>query len=335
MKHLLFAVCLLLSAFSFTSCNKNDDDTDAIIGVWSGGAQFEGPPRSGAVTFTINNRAYVGLGWNGTDKFKDFWVYNPDNRSWRQIAPFPGVARYNAVAFAVGNKGYVGTGYDGANRLSDFYEYDPNANTWTKKKDFAGGARYSAVGLSIGDKGYVGTGYGTISGTVVGAANLKDFWEYNPSTDAWTQKASLFGNKRIGATAFTIGSYGYVLSGTDNGATLTDNEAYDPSTDTWTSMRSLTNNSTDGYDYSAVARNYGASFVVNGKGYVTAGEGSKVDCWEFNPEADTWTQKTNFPGAARTYAVGFGLGSTGYVATGSNGSTRLDDVWELAPDATE
>jgi len=334
MKHLLFAVCLLLSAFSFTSCKKDNDDTDAIIGVWSNGAQFEGAPRNGAVTFTINDRAYIGLGWNGTDKFKDFWVYNPDNRSWSQIAQFPGVARYNAVAFAVNGKGYVGTGYDGTNRLKDFYEYNPASNTWTKKADFAGGERFNAVGMAIGDKGYIGTGFGIANGTNF-AANQKDFWEYNPSSDSWTRKASLFGSKRIGAMAFAIGNAGYVVSGTDNSATLTDTEMYDPSTDAWTNMRSLTNNSTDGYDYSGVARNYGVSFVVNGKGYVTAGDGNKNDCWEFNPEAGTWTQKTSFAGAARTYGVGFGLGNTGYVATGANGSIRLDDVWEFAPDATE
>jgi len=333
MKHLLFAVCLLLSAFSFSSCNKDDDDTDAIVGVWSAGAQFEGPPRNGAVSFTIGNRAYVGLGWNGVDKYKDFWEYNPDNRTWRQLADFPGVARYQATAFAVNGKGYVGTGYDGTNRLNDFYEFDPAGNngkgSWTKKQNFGGSARYGAVGLSIGSKGYIGTGYD--------GANKKDFWEYNPGSDSWTQKASLFGNKRIGAMSFTIGNVGYIVSGTDNGINLTDNEAYDPNTDTWTTLRTLTNNTDEDYDYSRVARNNGVSFVVNGKGYVALGNTSTtnpIDCWEYNPDADTWTQKTDFTGSPRTYGVGFGLGNTGYVATGASGTTRLDDVWQLAPDET-
>ena len=325
MKHLLFAVCLLLSAFSFTSCNNDDDDdTDAIIGKWTNGAQFEGLPRSGAVSFTINNKAYVGLGWNGVDRYSDFWEYNPDNRSWRQLANFPGVGRYQAVAFSANGKGYVGTGYDGTNRLKDFYEYDPGSNTWTKKADFAGSGRYGAVALSIGDKGYVGTGSD--------GANKKDFWEYNPGSNTWTQKASLFGNKRIGATAFTLGNLGYIVSGTDNGVNLTSNEAYDPATDTWTSLRSL--NEQSDYNYSAVARYNAVSFAVNGKGYVTLGDAQRTDCWEYEPNADTWTQKTGFAGASRTYGVGFGLGNAGYVATGVTGNTRLDDVWQLAPDET-
>jgi N-acetylneuraminic acid mutarotase len=54
--------------------------------------------------------------------------------------------------------------------------------TWTKKADFGGGSRESGIGFSIGSKGYIGTGKNQ------GGNYTKDFWEYDPATNAWTQK---------------------------------------------------------------------------------------------------------------------------------------------------
>src|SRR5580765_6530695 len=55
-------------------------------------------------------------------------------------------------------------------------------NTWTQKTSFGGTERYGVVGFSIGSKGYMGTGFSNYN-------YYKDFWEYDPATDAWTQKA--------------------------------------------------------------------------------------------------------------------------------------------------
>src|SRR5205823_1893159 len=61
--------------------------------------------------------------------------------------------------------------------------------TWIKKAGFGGGGRAYIVGFSIGTKGYMGTGYD-------GSTSKKDFWEYDPATDAWTQKADFGGTAR-------------------------------------------------------------------------------------------------------------------------------------------
>jgi hypothetical protein len=64
---------------------------------------------------------------------------------------------------------------------------NPTANTWQQKADMAftqpngPKPRYSAVSFSIGSKGYIGTGYD--------GAYKNDFWEYDPATNVWTQKA--------------------------------------------------------------------------------------------------------------------------------------------------
>jgi len=50
-------------------------------------------------------------------------------------------------------------------------------DAWTQKADFGGTAREQAVGFFIGSKGYIGTGWDGIN-------VYKDFWEYDPATNA-------------------------------------------------------------------------------------------------------------------------------------------------------
>src|ERR1035437_7222403 len=86
-------------------------------------------------------------------------------------------------------------------------------NTWAQKNDMGytapngPTARYSAVGFSIGTKGYIGTGYD---------GSLKnDFWEYDPSSNTWIQKANFGGTARYFAVGFSIGTKGYIGTGYD------------------------------------------------------------------------------------------------------------------------
>src|ERR1044071_3179889 len=79
-------------------------------------------------------------------------------------------------------------------------------DTWVQKADFGGVSRASAVGFSINTKGYIGSGY-FYNGTL---HVFKDFWEYDPLTDSWTQKANLGGVARSGAIGFSIGNKGYI-----------------------------------------------------------------------------------------------------------------------------
>src|SRR4249919_3048148 len=62
--------------------------------------------------------------------------------------------------------------------------------------------RGSAVSFSIGNKGYIGTG-----------DSYNDFWEYDPATNVWTQKADFGGKGRDWATGFSIGNKGYIGTG--------------------------------------------------------------------------------------------------------------------------
>src|SRR5439155_21289105 len=74
-------------------------------------------------------------------------------------------------------------------------------NTWTQKAD-CGAFFNGAVGLNINGKGYVGL------------ASNKQLWQYDPVTNAWSQKANFPGKFRTGyGTGFTIAGKGYLGTG--------------------------------------------------------------------------------------------------------------------------
>lgn len=326
---IIFVFSILLLFVS--GCGKDSEEEEELIGNWIELSDFEGVPRSDAVAFSIGNKAYIGTGYDGSDRLNDFWEYNPELNNWTRKADFPGVPRNGAVGFGTDTKGYIGTGYDGIDKLKDFYEYDPATDTWDSIPDFGGTARYGAVAFSIDNKGYVSTGYD-------GNA-LKDLWEYNPSTNQWTKKISLGGGKRRDAVTFVIGDKAYICTGIDNAVYENDFWEYDPVADSWTRRCNITDVSDDDYDddYSSIIGINKVAFSINGKGYVaTGGEGTAgTVVWQYDPTSDLWELKTSLEASGRTEAVGFSIGNLGYVVTGRNGSYYFDDLWGFQPYAEQ
>lgn len=197
-KELLLLGLLFIPAL-LVSCS--DDDDDDLIGYWVRMSDFDGLARGEASGFTIGNKGYLIGGFNGnrnSTRMSDLWVYDMDMDAWTQLADCPGSARSGATAFAIEDKGYLGTGYNYTNEsgetyLNDFWEYDPASNVWTQKADFPGSARYDAVSFSVDGKGYIGAGYD--------GNYLKDFYSYDPQSNIWTQIVSIGGTKRRGHQA--------------------------------------------------------------------------------------------------------------------------------------
>lgn len=315
---LIFPILLL------TSCLNNEDD-DELLGNWLKGSDFEGVTRSGAISFTIGNFAYVGLGYDGDDYLKDFWRFDPTLNFWERVDTFPGIGRTGAVAFSIAGKGYIGTGYNGDLDIEfeDFWEFDPSASTgqmWQQKTDFMGSPRYNAVGFAIGEAGYIGTGYD--------GNYLKDFYKYAPSTDSWEQIVSLGGSKREDAVAFVINNKAYVGTGRSNGAYQFDFWEYDPNLKNWTAKLDI-----DEEDDYTVFRHGAVAFSLDGLGYIATGStGVNLGTvWQYDPDADTWEEMTALEGSARVDAVGFTVANRIYVTTGRSGSFRFDDLWEFRP----
>lgn len=324
-----FIVVLLVV---LASCSSSSDDETTTIGNWTKTTPFKGRPRSGAVSFTIGSKAYVGLGYDGDEYIQDFYVYDISLGYWETKQSFPGVARERAVAFSVNGKGYVGLGYNrdaDKEELGDVWEYNPDTDTWTQVAGFGGTARYNAIGFSIGSKAYVGTGYD-------GDKYNSDMWEFDVANNSWTEIASFPGEKIESGYSFVIGEKGYVAGGRNNGLYNTDFWEFDPSEMKWTKHTP----SSDAAYYSefvnAVERHDAVALTANNYAYVIGGFSTSgaVDnaVFQFDASNYTWNQRSSYEGAARSSAVGFVLDNRIFTGTGQNGSSRFDDIWEFKPD---
>jgi N-acetylneuraminic acid mutarotase len=326
--YLLGSIMIIGTAIFSPGCDPSEDSTDDLIGNWKKSADFDGDARSEAVTFIIGDYVYLGTGTTDRDRFKDLWEYSIARQYWSQKADLPGVARNSAVGFAINGRGYIGTGYDGNVKLNDFWEYNPSANTWIQRADFAGSARYDAVGFAATNKGYISCGFD--------GNYLKDLYQYDPIANTWTQKASIGGSKRSAALTFTLNNKVYICSGNNNGSSLNDLWMYDPAADTWTEKRKISNVSEDDYDDDyTIMRSNGVAFTIGGYAFVTSGENTSFvsTAWQYDPDADLWTQKTAFEGSARVGAVAFSLNNRGFILTGRSGSLSFDNMYEFDPAA--
>ncbi|WP_159469873.1 kelch repeat-containing protein [Dyadobacter sp. 3J3] len=319
--------------FQFGCDNSSDPDK---VGNWykKGVPSFGGTPRTGAVSFLINNIGYIGGGYTSESvpRAKDFWSYDAATKIWSQVAPYSGSARTDAVAFVSGGKAYVGTGYDGViatdnGYKKDFYQYTPLSNSWKAVADFPGLPRQYASAFTVGDVGYVGLGYNLNLGY------YQDVYKYDAAADKWTEMATFLGGKRRGASTFTIGNIAYVGFGTNNsGTNVRDLYQFEPAGNSgkglWTQKTVF--NDDDGTFPTPRANALG--LVANGLGYIIGGAGNS-DVWEYDATADIWLEKTPFPGV-RGFAAGFVVNNIIYFGTGGTTSARYDDFWGFDPTAT-
>ena len=343
MRKLFLGMGVLSAALLCGGCMDDDEYTQ---GVWMRMSDFDGVARSGASSFTIDNKGYVCCGYRGSNKdyLKDLWVYDIAGNYWTQCADMPAeaVGRHKAASFTLNGKGYVTTGAQRGEPdfLADTWEYDPNTDTWTRKDDFAGGMRRGALGFSIGGYGYVGTGYNDNW--------LKDFYRFDPNAatgSQWTIVNGFPGYKREGGTAFVIDDVAYICLGENNSSMTSDFWKFDGTT--WTQLRDIanTNDDEDYDDDYAIVRSYAVSFVIDGKGYIATGGSSSgnvsADYWVYYPETDLWygdsdddytpLTKANSGGSSRSLAVSFSTGTKGFVLTGGSGGSYFDDIYQLFP----
>src|ERR1043166_8829529 len=71
---------------------------------------------------------------------------------------------------------------------------------WTSKANFGGDARHRAVGICIGTRGYMGLGHINAVTDIL----YDDWWEYDPGSNSWTQKATFPGGQRMHSSAFSV-----------------------------------------------------------------------------------------------------------------------------------
>lgn len=251
--------------------------------------------------------------------------------NWSKTTPFKGRPRSGATVFTIGSRTFVGLGYDGDDYLSDFYSLDISSGFWEVKEKFPGVSRERAVAFSVDGKGYVGLGYNRDEDK----EELKDFWEYDPATNVWTQLADFGGTARYNTIAFAIGSKGYVGTGYDGDEYNSDFWEFDPTTNSWKEIKSYPGEKIEG----------GMALLVNNKAYICGGRNNglyNLDFWEFDPTGSdiVWTKKSpddsesyydDFKSAVNRYdALSFTIGEKVYITAGIAASgTTSNSVYEF------
>jgi hypothetical protein len=86
-----------------------------------------------------------------------------------------------------------------------------------------------------------------------------DFWEYNPATNQWKQKANLPASARMGATGFALGGEFYLGTGYNSGLVpMKDFYKFNPTANSWKQIA----------DYGGGETEYATGFTINNNGFV-------------------------------------------------------------------
>lgn len=190
--------------------------------------------------------------------------------------------------------------------------------------NYLGNSGQWPVGFAIGEDIYVGM---SLVSTPSSSVPTREWWQYNVTTQQWTQKADFPGGLSIDPQAFAVDDKGYIVSSNDF-QPETECWEYDPQADRWTRK-------TDFPDYGREGL-AAFSFGVNGKGYLSGGYGRQHESvWEFDPQdagngtdehgnpMGSWTQKNDFPGREHRHATVFIIDDQVYI--GLDAETVVSD----------
>ena len=132
----------------------------------------------------------------------------------------------------------------------------------------------------------------------------------------WTPLADFPGGARFWSSSFTVGTKGYVALGMTNDGNYASRELWEfnSGTNLWQELPPFPGN----------ARSNAIDFSIGNYGYIGLGVGNLVetysDLWEYDPQANGWTKKADYPGATfndHTYPH-FVINNTLYLYSGFN-----------------
>jgi len=206
----------------------------------------------GAVSFSLNNRIYVG---GGSALSTEFYAYDPLINQWLPIANCP-LAVGDVQGFAASDKGY-------AIYTNQLAEYDPISDTWSLKASVPVNVSNWSCTFSNGTSGFLKVGH--------------SLFEYKPSQDQWIARANHPGLSNGGSYGFSINGIGYVTSGFVGGLSTVTEEvwSFNPASNAWTREA----------DFPGSSRRFPAAFTIGNKGYFGLGTNgiNLNDVWEFDP----------------------------------------------------
>src|SRR5687767_2832506 len=213
---LLFAPLFIISCKKEVTTGKQENAETALVppippsgNYWTslGSPNPTGPPSANMyhVSFTLNNKVYVGL-----EGFNQLWEYDPATTTWTKkqntFYTFSSVNNYTDV-FTNGNSVYF---LNATTKI--LKEYNVVTNVWTNKANFPGNAKVVGSSTNTDTKGYI---MGGTNGTHNGGhpVTIGENWEYDFAGDSWLQKANTPGFGRHNAAAFAVGNIIYFGTG--------------------------------------------------------------------------------------------------------------------------
>lgn len=143
--------------------------------VWDSLGKFPIGKRENAISFTLDDKAYVGFGNKSQEIYNDLWEFNPAkpwSQCWRKLTS--NEPRVIAFSFSLTNGfGYVGGGIG----RKDFWKFDPNKGLgggWERLPDLPD-LLWAAAAVSMGD-------FAIVIGGAEGAAqnSTNKCWRYDP-----------------------------------------------------------------------------------------------------------------------------------------------------------
>jgi len=289
-------------------------------------SEFPSHGRTGAFSFTMANKIYVGTGFGANATYYgDFWEYDLMSNTWTEKSPFPLGPYMAGVTFVHQGKGYVLAG--GTLSCPDFnvacdhiyyttvHAYDPSSNTWEKVGELPSfqGMNFGSVEI-VGDKAILFWDMKTYE------INLLDF--------QYSQKSNPPASIAFSAD-FRVGNKVYFTCPMDSGRGTKFIYSYDLSTDQWETLP----------DFPGIKRYNAVGFSLDGYGYILGGKESDLanedrqfkEIWQFNPNDISWKKVTDYPGAAYTDQVLETVGNDIYMGFGDTRSyIKFEkDWWKL------
>ena len=266
------------------------------------------------IGFSLDGMGYVLTGGANGQVFsttKDFFKYDPTTDTWTQLPDYPGPNRGYGIGDTYDGKLYFGFGTDDFALLNDLWSWDPVTNVFTELPSCPCQGRVHPAFVAVDGKVFVGTG---------GASgNLNDWWEYDITSQIWTQKTNI-PQTRHHPYQFVIDGDVYVGNGHRNTW-----YKYKPSVNSWTAIATLG------------TRVAGAQFSYNGKGYALSGADNNHNSfntgefWEYDPIDDSWTALPAHPGTSRFAPTQFVIDGYAYILGGyyrfNNSVTAETTMW--------
>lgn len=246
-----------------------------VVDDWQTVAElFPGGTRGDIVSFTLNEKGYVGTGVNRLDssvKYNDFFEFNPQSGTWTKIASLPNPGRSGAFAFVVNDTAYILGGYADSGLLDEVYKYNSENDSWEYYSRLPSSNSPMAV-FTVKDRAFL-------------LLNNNNVYEFNPgnSEQAWISRAEI---KFPGQPQRTYPSFWSFQDKAYFGFGQTDSQGtrardlwkFDPdSTEPWTRVNDLPAN--------GLTRSGSINFTVQNKGFLLGGfHGNTTpleELWEF------------------------------------------------------